>query len=618
MVRRATASSVALWIATKEHCVVRARVCSVDGSEVASARADTIALGEHLHVAVVVVPGPFDWGRCYTYGLHLNDRALNQPGVLAPSARRANQLLSYREVSPQAPALPSFVLPAPDLNDVRLVHASCRMLQGQGDDALVGLDQMICRAYAEQPTARPQQVFFTGDQIYADYAPAELAEYINDLATALLGWSTPGPSDHAHSLGQFYVNYLLAWSDVLWPAHVSGRLAATKRGLRRVRRALANTSSLMTFDDHEVTDDWYLTREWTEAALAGERRRLIVNGLCAYAMFQGWGNTPQQFEPGQPGAELAAALANWRGDDDDTHLCRLLGIPSVSDFAAHTPPQLKPGPGAIAWHYRVEGPAYDVVALDTRTWRSFPGDAPDAPPTIISRAGLDQQIGSGPALRQPLTIVISSAVVVNLPRAWYGRALLWANYRLKAIRYGQPRGYAEVYGPDRGDWWSERPGSVGDLLSALAAKADHRARVILLSGDMHVGAAARIQHWDNLGERPATLVAAQLLSSPLKHETRATRLAQRTGFRIIAGPPSLRVRDPGRAFRVDFMRAHDRTEIVGRNHIAELTFSWAAEHKHVDQTLWWQPGKRGALAPRSRFRVPLDFDDPDYPIVQPA
>ena len=44
-------------------------------------------------------------------------------------------------------------------------------------------------------------------------------------------------------------------------------------------------------------------------------RRIVCNALCAYAVFQAWGNDPDQFEDG-PGRALLSTLSSWRGDDD--------------------------------------------------------------------------------------------------------------------------------------------------------------------------------------------------------------------------------------------------------------------------------------------------------------
>ena len=61
------------------------------------------------------------------------------------------------------------------------------------------------------------------------------------------------------------------------------------------RRVLAHLPSFMIFDDHEVTDDWNADPGWLQM-VHSERDRLklwphtITDALCAYWMYQGWGN----------------------------------------------------------------------------------------------------------------------------------------------------------------------------------------------------------------------------------------------------------------------------------------------------------------------------------------
>jgi hypothetical protein len=77
--------------------------------------------------------------------------------------------------------------------------------------------------------------------------------------------------------------------------------------LPKVRRALANVATYMIFDDHEISDDWYLNREWRARALAAPAGRTVLrNGLLAYGLFQGWGNDPARFLEGFTGSSSEA------------------------------------------------------------------------------------------------------------------------------------------------------------------------------------------------------------------------------------------------------------------------------------------------------------------------
>ena len=78
----------------------------------------------------------------------------------------------------------------------------------------------------------------------------------------------------------------------------------------KVRRALANIPVLTICDDHEVTDDWFITGAWRARVLGSTLgRSMIRNALLAYVLFQAWGNTPDAFAtPGTPEAQLLALV----------------------------------------------------------------------------------------------------------------------------------------------------------------------------------------------------------------------------------------------------------------------------------------------------------------------
>ena len=175
--------------------------------------------------------------------------------------------------------------------------------------------------------------------------------------------------------------------------------------VRKVRRLLANVSTFMIFDDHEVTDDWYLNRDAADTQLGVSAEndswtkdlgpRLLRNGLSAYAIFQHWGNCPEDFAGGAPGAQL---LLGWEVEDDGhggirdpglaggeqhvpgpmdpaTHVAdALLGI----DRASHLKPAGTPRDewDRLRWDYVVPFASHRLVVLDTRTWRFFPEATP--------------------------------------------------------------------------------------------------------------------------------------------------------------------------------------------------------------------------------------------------
>src|SRR5690606_31398641 len=167
------------------------------------------------------------------------------------------------------------------------------------------------------------------------------------------------------------------------------------------RRVLANVATYTMFDDHEITDDWYLDRRLRDAlhgvevpsgmaGATGEEDqvgpRLLRNGLSAYAIFQHWGNEPEDFVSGRQGDRLLDLWA-WSGGARPYPLAQaaadapraadtLLGITGGD---SPVPPSSDPGRAAfdrLRFDYAVGFPAHRLIALDTRTWRYFPPGEP--------------------------------------------------------------------------------------------------------------------------------------------------------------------------------------------------------------------------------------------------
>lgn len=115
-------------------------------------------------------------------------------------------------------------------------------------------------------------------------------------------------NNHLISLSEMSALYLLSWSSRLWPAITlhegvteqdnQERYANEQRtinnfvnGLPQVERSLAHIPVYMIFDDHDVTDDWNLTRAWEEQIYNNPfSKRIVGNALIAYLLFQGMGN----------------------------------------------------------------------------------------------------------------------------------------------------------------------------------------------------------------------------------------------------------------------------------------------------------------------------------------
>lgn len=173
--------------------------------------------------------------------------------------------------------------------------------------------------------------------------------------------------NHLITFAEMMAMYLLVWSESCWSLvdldnhtinpefeikyqEETRALLEFKAGLNKVQRCLAHIPSYMIFDDHDITDDWNLTRGWEELAYGNPfSKRIIGNGLIAYLLCQGWGNAPEKVAPLMPFWQKVNHQGNLVGQDDF--------IDELLNFNE--------------WNYNLDTTPI-VVVLDTRTqrWRS--------------------------------------------------------------------------------------------------------------------------------------------------------------------------------------------------------------------------------------------------------
>jgi hypothetical protein len=575
-----------------------------------------VAIGDRLHIACVTAFGDLGWGAALTYELRLDGAGLFEPGVVAASEAEARARLTYAG----GPERPGFTTPPASVENLELFFGSCRRIHNSGHgDALAALDEV--------GPDRPDALLLVGDQIYADSLSPPVLDRTVALGAELLGWREilPGldlaadeiPADarrhvnrsyvghpepaavQLYGLGELCAVYLMALSDAVWPGDLDDTHRRFVDGLVAVRRAMANTACYMSFDDHEVTDDWNLTWEWCQRVYSRPLgRRMVRNGLIAHALFQAWGNDPAQYRDGAPGARLLEAIDGHCGASLDVD--RLLSIPAIADLDGREG-ELPRAPEAIDWSFRLEAPGYDLAWLDTRTRRRYPGFR--ARPELLSPCAIDEQLGfvTGEDADRPL-LVISAPPLADYALGAIGRLTHYLYYWVA----GRGEGYRSVYGPDRGDLW--RSGSDG--LEALLARLIRRREVIALSGDTHCAYAVKTS-----AEGSAILGA---VSSGLCREDPRTLLQHRRGYAYPlplsrALPDEVYETAAGWRYRVRYLRADHGpgpgAEIVGRNNIGQLTFARdGAGQLIASLSLWYRESAADRWAPRTVFDVAVTPD----------
>ena len=178
--------------------------------------------------------------------------------------------------------------------------------------------------------------------------------------------------NHLVTFAEVIAMYLLVWSPTPWGlitpqapvlsteegqryAREQVQVDRFRDGLSGVARVLAHLSTLMIFDDHDITDDWNLSAQWEQTAYGHPfSKRIIGNALLAYLLCQGWGNQPDGFGElvSQTQALTTGAQANaLEASAQDELLEALLKFQQ--------------------WHYVLPTtPALVVLDTRTRRWRN--------------------------------------------------------------------------------------------------------------------------------------------------------------------------------------------------------------------------------------------------------
>ncbi|WP_438869806.1 alkaline phosphatase D family protein [Pseudomonas sp. L1(2025)] len=178
--------------------------------------------------------------------------------------------------------------------------------------------------------------------------------------------------NHLVTFAEVLAMYLLVWSPTPWTLitpkppslsapeqlrydHEQVQVDRFRDGLPGVARVFAHLSTLMIFDDHDITDDWNLSAQW-EATAYGHpfSNRIIGNALLAYMLCQGWGNQPDVF------GKLLEHTQTLTTHVQDNHL-----LAAVQDELLQTLLKFQ------HWHYVLPTtPALVVLDTRTRRWRS--------------------------------------------------------------------------------------------------------------------------------------------------------------------------------------------------------------------------------------------------------
>ncbi|GAA6150923.1 alkaline phosphatase D family protein [Pseudoteredinibacter isoporae] len=277
-------------------------------------------------------------------------------------------------------------------------------------------------------------------------------------------FTSAGAHNHLITLAESIAMYLLCWSPGLWkvidwqearnriPEEYLERYDREKqtldgfiRELPKVQRVLASLPCYMIFDDHDVTDDWNLTRGWEEAAYNNPlSRRIIGNTLIAYWLCQGWGNQPETLQPLRDRTRHC-----FQADGIAEHEAL---IDTVLDWEH--------------WHYCIDTKP-KVIVLDTRTHRWRSESSPGKPSGLMDWESLSE-------LQQEL--IGEESVIMVSPAPVFGVKLIEVIQRMFTF-FGKPL----LVDAEN---WMAHPGAANVMLN-IFLHAKTPPNFIILSGDVH-------------------------------------------------------------------------------------------------------------------------------------
>lgn len=288
-------------------------------------------------------------------------------------------------------------------------------------------------------------------------------------------FTSQSSNQHLITLQEMLAMYLLTWSQQLWhevtfdeesiPAEYRIKFQQERRiienfsqGLQQVERVVAQIPTYMIFDDHDVTDDWNLTRGWEQAIYNHDfSRRIIGNALIGYFLGQAWGNEPDDFDDdfhervSQCFEEFKQGYQQNNTNNQKTTQHEKL-VEFILDWGK--------------WHYTIDTQPC-VVVLDTRTHRWRSESNLNKPSGLMDWEALTE-------LQQ--TVLDKNAVILVSAAPIFGVKFIEVVQRVFTF-------FGKALTVDAENWMAH-PGSASVILNIFLHKRTPQ-HFTLLSGDVH-------------------------------------------------------------------------------------------------------------------------------------
>ncbi len=511
LLRYVSARDATVWVETSSACEV----------EVLRHRSHTFQVEGH-HYGIVHISG-LEPGVSYEYEVSLNGEK------------------KWPEADSEYP--PSVIRSISTENPLKLVFGSCRLslphelpytLSQDEDERGVGVDALYAlaaRMRHEPLESWPHALVMLGDQIYADDLPVPTQVFIRSKRDT----GRP-PGEEAADFEEYTRLYHDSWS------------------APPIRWLLSTVPSAMIFDDHEVTDDWNISKTWVEEAQTHPWwNEKLVGAYISYWLYQHLGNlSPEDLENNN-------LLQKVREAED--------GGPLLRQFAFHAGREAK----GIRWSFCRDFGKIRLIVMDSRAGRVLE----EKRRLMVDDEEWDWIVkhttGEFDHLLLGSSLPVFVAPGMHHFEAW-NEAICNGAWGARAAKYGeQLRQYVDL------EHWSAFHASfekMVDLLRAVGAGKRGRApsSITILSGDVHHGYLAKLEVGDDEAEVESPIY--QAVSSPLRQEIEAykRRIIRFAWSRVARFLGCLLARAAGaRGPGISWRRIHDGLWI--ENHLGTLEFN---------------------------------------------
>jgi hypothetical protein len=351
---------------------------------------------------------------------------------------------------------------------LRLAYGSCRKASATEPDALSALGSWLLQRLAERESLWPRMLLLIGDQIYAD----------------------DPPGSQARSFEEFADRYVQAW---------------TADG--GVRQVLAALPAWMIFDDHEITNNWNITPAWRTWALQRGMESMLIDGLLAYWLYQGWGNCGM-CDAHEDTLLTIMQQAAHSGEDALELLRARIRRAIYSEKALQWDYTIATMPPIFVADVRADRPA----ALDGVSYE-------DHSARIMSQEQMARLRNWMQAHEQSTAVLVSSVPALLPPAIGFAEYLMGVR-PLQGSSGGRVHQLGHLLAKRQQrtalrmgfEHWPVFHATWRELL-ALGTR--HRRDIVILSGDVHFSYAMRARPIFGAGRRQATFY--QLVSSPFKN-----------------------------------------------------------------------------------------------------